>query len=386
MNRFSQAISPKKSPKDHYMAAYNLILHAILPKKFQGYLKWRKHWKHDESVLAKLMGSKKALKYPEKIPLIDIYELKTNLHPELYHYNPTLLNLENSIKFFWRMSNFSDSPDMFRIGRKKDQKLSIFGKNLLVNGVATGEITFEQETNLAQITGQGIVIPPESDSSKMVSTKRTNEFLAMTFEDPRALDSRTDIIVLVACESSKIGFDDQKRQQMAIYNSTTGKISLIPSPYGREIEKNWTPIKSERDEILFLYSSSPGIVLRQFDSGKQEIEILEDEESDRLDLNGGSQFVLVDNSYYFRVARSRFSLKRFWKVHLSFIVKHDLNFREISRTKPFIFRKYAYEICNGLILRDEHFYFSWGENDEKMYYGKISKENLISWVANNAQI
>jgi len=376
---------PEKLLKPRYMRIYNAILHAVLPKGFQGYLKWRKHWKHDESALAQLMGSKRALKNPERIPLIQIQELKPTLHPKLYHYNPTLLNLENSIRVFWRMSNFSDSPDMFRSGRKKDRKLSSFGDNLLINGVATGELIVNSETHFEEIPCQEIVIPPESDSSKLVISKRTNSDFALTFEDPRALDSRKDIIVLVACESSKIGLDDQKRQQMAIHNLTTGKISLIPSPYGREIEKNWTPIKSERDEILFLYSSSPSIVLRQFDSGKQEIEILEDEGSGRLDLNGGSQFVLVDNSYYFRVARSRFSLKRFWKVHLSFIVKHDLNFREISRTKPFIFRKYAYEICNGLILRDEHFYFSWGENDEKMYYGKISKENLISWVLKNTE-
>ena len=64
---------------------------------------------------------------------------------------------------------------------------------------------------------------------------------------------------------------------------------------------------------------------------------------------------------------------------------HDLNFREIARTRPFVFKKYAYEICNGLVLRDNIFYFSWGENDEKMYYGKINKEDLITWISQNKE-
>jgi hypothetical protein len=61
-------------------------------------------------------------------------------------------------------------------------------------------------------------------------------------------------------------------------------------------------------------------------------------------------------------------------------VKHDLDFREVARTSPFIFRVFGYEICNGFQLYDEKFVFSWGENDEKMLLGSIEKHKLLDWL------
>jgi hypothetical protein len=105
-----------------------------------------------------------------------------------------------------------------------------------------------------------------------------------------------------------------------------------------------------------------------------------------LELNGGSGFVLVDNLYYLRVARIQFSLAKLGRTRVSVIVKHDLNFTEISRSKPFIFQSLGVEICNGFAYSHDTFYFSWGQDDRSMYVGYCRKRDLLNWYNKNLQI
>jgi hypothetical protein len=376
-------ILPRSYFSGRFLELYDHFLRSWLPKKFQGYLSWRRHWKYDEAILARLMGSKGAVQYPKLIPLIGVTELITSIHPELYHYNPSLKNTPTSIKIFWRISNYSDSPEMGRMGLKKDLKKRKARSTALVNGVGTAIVLVEDKVCMTQIIDEEIVIFPEIDSSHLVAGGTKENFNSITFEDPRCVDNVDDLIILTASDLVDTGSENQKRQQVAVFDLLTNKADIIASPFNRLIEKNWTPIKREESEILFLYSSSPEILIKSNSSDQYEIEILECNESRQLEVNGGSQFVLVDSSFYLRVARSRFSLRRLWEIHVSFIIMHDLNFREIARTKPFIFKKYSYEICNGFILRDNYFYFSWGENDEKMFFGKMKKNDLITWIEQN---
>ena len=84
-----------------------------------------------------------------------------------------------------------------------------------------------------------------------------------------------------------------------------------------------------------------------------------------------------------RVARIKFSIRNIGRARLSVLVKHDLNFREISRSRAFVFRETSIEICNGLDYDGSNFYFSWGENDRKMYVGSCAKKDLIDWFESN---
>ena len=53
--------------------------------------------------------------------------------------------------------------------------------------------------------------------------------------------------------------------------------------------------------------------------------------------------------------------------------------------KPFVFNKLGVEICNGLMIKDDLVYFSWGEDDLEMYVGRCSKAELMDWFNENLQ-
>ena len=208
----------RKFLKGRSLELYDQTLAAVLPDKLQGYLSWRRHWKYDEAMVVKLMGSKGFLKAPNVIPLSNVTELKTNLYPNLYHYNPTLINSQDSLKLFWRMSNYSDSPEMHRMGWKLDKKKNTAGINSLVNGVGSGEVSIMNDLSFLQITNEEIVITPSTDSSCLIAGEAKRSYSNLTFEDPRCVASNKDILILAACDLADAGGLNPKRQQIAVYN------------------------------------------------------------------------------------------------------------------------------------------------------------------------
>jgi len=86
-----------------------------------------------------------------------------------------------------------------------------------------------------------------------------------------------------------------------------------------------------------------------------------------------------------RVARLQFQIYGLGGCRISVLVLHDLKFKEVARSKPFIFNKLGVEICNGLMVKDDLVFFSWGEDDMDMCVGRCSKAELMRWFNENLQ-
>jgi hypothetical protein len=65
---------------------------------------------------------------------------------------------------------------------------------------------------------------------------------------------------------------------------------------------------------------------------------------------------------------------------LSYLVFHNSDGQIIRMSKPFLFKKFGFEICNGLTLEGENLLFSWGEDDIRMYVGRIPIQDLLAWA------
>jgi hypothetical protein len=44
------------------------------------------------------------------------------------------------------------------------------------------------------------------------------------------------------------------------------------------------------------------------------------------------------------------------------------------------------DICNGLDFDGQFFYFSWSENDRKIFFGFCRKYDLLEWYEKNIDI
>jgi hypothetical protein len=169
--------------------------------------------------------------------------------------------------------------------------------------------------------------------------------------------------------------------------ATNGGI-IVPGSDPSKWEKNWVVIQELENSLLFLNQSKPAIINKvHTKTGVSErLEIQEDKSRQYFaNLNGGSPFVRIDSKHFLRVARLTFPIYPIGVTRISVLVLHDLDFKEVARSKPFIFNKLGVEVCNGLLVKDGVVYFSWGEDDLEMYVGWCTKEELMHWFNENLQ-
>jgi hypothetical protein len=223
------------------------------------------------------------------------------------------------------------------------------------------------------------------NSNHFANLKNPDPEFQTTVEDPRAVCTDEILLLLNTWKTPKTK-GNSKPGPMALYNAANQDLILLDLPEETLIQKNFTIINSEKNVIRLLKSSNPHTVLEFDKSNGNLIKKIEHKLNKKSFLHGGSPFVLVDDEYYFRIARQRFNLKNLFKIHLSYLVMHDLTFNEIARTKPFILQNYAFEVCNGLVELENNFILSWGENDEKMYLGVIGKKDVIRFFHENILI
>ena len=281
---------------------------------------------------------------------------------ELWFTNPTIALEKDSVRIFARATNRAYSPKADKYGAmQRDEK-----GTTLHNGVLTGLLNEE-----GKLLHQDFVIPVTSPPC---------------FEDPRVITYKNSyILVGTVIEKESDLVNREWRIVTGIYLAAQDKHLKIPSPKGRPLEKNWVPISVDGDSLLLQYMNDPlSIVKIDLISGESKLEII-DEEVKVTSLNGGTQWVDTGQGTYLRVARKRFPMQKLGYIHLSYLVLHSKNFKEIKRSRPFIFRKIGFEICNGLLLdEDGVLHFSWGEDDKKMFYGKKSLSTTLDWLNENS--
>jgi hypothetical protein len=208
-------------------------------------------------------------------------------------------------------------------------------------------------------------------------------------EDPRLHPGDGNLITAIArFENFRPNGNRPNHARMILINEIERSGTIVHSDTDKYIEKNWVVIEQLGTELIMLKQSHPQEIV-SVDSLTGVAKSITSSESikDRPSsvLNGGSAFVLIDNAYYMRVARIQIPLPNVGVARISVIVMHDLSYREISRSKPFIFQKLGVEVCNGFAYNASSFIFSWGQDDRSMFIASCEKNDLLDWYYNNVQ-
>lgn len=301
-----------------------------------------------ESLRLSLINSKISEIIPESIP-------------GYWQLNPTILNLNEEIYLCWRATNGVFSPVADKLGKMKLEK------------------------STPQIRNQ-ILIGELDKNFRLLNQRKIHESIgAPSFEDPRGFDSKESNFVVgtVITEEPKQGLGKWK-SSVGLLNIQTGEIRTISNPEGKQIEKNWVPISFGPTSIELLYSTNPHVEVEvdtllfeaKFSSKSSEFIV--------PNISGGSQFVRLSSGEFLRVGRQRFPVEGKGLIHFSYLLLYDENLQLIKISRPFIFQKIGFEICNGLLMaRDGSLYFSWGEDDRRLFVMKAELSEVLSWLNKN---
>ena len=319
---------------------------------------------------------------PLKIKNMRIKELVTSHSTkEEYNYNPSVKKSDDIFEVYWRISNYAiplQSTSSLGESNQKYDSEENFEK------IAYGTFRFEKDTSKIKILNQKTL--EIRNVYKFSSLTRRKEKLKgnFYFTDPRLHSIKSKVLTCVVHYKKNSSDYDGLYIGMAIVNRIKNSAVLINHIDNSSIQKNWVVAEEQNDNLIMLKSTHPLVLEHiEIDSGQcKRNETIPNSQNIAFNLNGGSPFVLVDD-FYMRVARLKFSIRDIGRARLNVLVKHDLNFREISRSRAFVFRETSIECCHGLDYDGDNFYFSWGENDRKMYFGSCTKKDLIDWFESN---
>ena len=293
--------------------------------------------------------------YDCKIPLTFLSEIVMP-NSEYYFFNPTLTFTKGKVKYFGRMSNISHKP-----------KTNFWERNIVTSppkNLINGICSFELDDSYRVINFTELIKPTPTPN----------------FEDPRSFEIENELVLFGNyVKKYPYGTDRKFICQVGFYDLATEKFTLFDSPKGNSIEKNWIPFNYNDNKITMIYESNPlTILVIDVSSLKFEKKVI----SRELEFNfhGGSQFVKVGPEEYLRIVRYKFRFPKRGLVQLSFAMIHDAKLNVKFVSNPFIFRKFGFETCNGLSLYADELTFTWGEDDEKMFIGKIPLKLFMDWI------
>jgi hypothetical protein len=289
----------------------------------------------------------------------------TEVKPEdilgYWQLNPTLFKSGEKIFLCWRATNGVFSPVADSSGKMKLEKSSPQIRNQILIG--------ELDKNL-----------------NLLNQRKIHDSVGVpSFEDPRGFNSNTASFVsgTVVTEEPSNG-TGRWRSSVGLLNTSTGEIRIFANPNGKMIEKNWVPVATDETQIKMLYSTNPQVIV---EVDKESFEVEFHSRPNVLNvpnLSGGSQFVEIPGGQFLRVARKRLPVEGKGLVHFSYLLIYDSNLNLSKISRPFIFRKVGFEICNGLTLTSDNLlYFSWGEDDRKLYVMRARLSEVLMWIENN---
>ena len=350
----------------------------IFDRKIIDHVRWCK-W--GESQLDLLYANENSHRNPLRLDMINKRKIRPSVLLDYYHYNPTLQNQDGIIRVYWRVSDFSFINYQDNLGRWHGTNI---GELANFERIATGVLGTYSESNFG-ILSQERVLPEINFINRIEVSKATgNGSAELYIEDPRAHEGTGRYITAHA----RFGKVSKNFYRMIVIDLATNSGIIVPGSDPNKWEKNWVVIQELENSLLFLNQSKPAIIDKvNIKTGVSErLEIQEDESRQNFaNLNGGSPLVRIDSKHLLRVARLTFPIYPIGVTRISVLVLHDLEFKEVARSKPFIFNKLGVEICNGLLVKDGVVYFSWGEDDLEMYVGWCTKEKLMYWFNENLQ-
>ena len=333
-------------------------------------------------------GSGSNFKNPVFIDILKVQKILPSILPDYFHYNPTLQVNNSHLNLFWRVSsntlpiNFDKRGDSSNIAQERFYEEN-FERIISGNLDLDLDLDLDIVTPSSQIVFDQLVIGNYHEIVDDLDIPDKSIFL----EDPRAHRENGRYITAIA-RVGTIKSDWRGITRMVLIDIQEACAKIISSDNDRRVEKNWVVIQEYENSLIMLQHSNPQVIVNvdkksgyaETVSGNPDNFIAEPN-----NVNGGSPFVLVDNSFYLRVARRQFISGSRVGVRLNLLVKHDLQLREVSRSTPFVFQELGVEICNGLALDGDRFYFTWGKNDREMYIGTCNKNDLLGWYETHKQ-
>jgi hypothetical protein len=263
---------------------------------------------------------------------------------------------KGKLRFFTRITNVSNKP-----------KVNIFGQ-LQKRGAKSGTLNGIAEFEL-------------DDSYQVINYEEIVELTGVpNLEDPKAFVLEGQVVLfcnLVIREPN--GPDRTFISKNAILTLDSQSVTALESPYFKNIEKNWIPIDVVDGNLRLFYSCNPLTLLKvNLKNGATTVDVIDKDM--QLDFHGGSQLIRITQDLLVRVVRRKMQMKKLGMIAVSYLMFHnnDLTVNKIS--KPFLFRKFGFEICNGLTIIDDCLVFTWGEDDIRNFIGKIEINKLMNWA------
>jgi hypothetical protein len=334
-----------------------------------------------EGDLNALFGTANSHRNPLKLDIISIREIRPSVLPAYLHYNPTLQVQDEIIRIFWRVSDFTFENFQDEIGKFHTRKLEELEN---FERIATAVLETAGDADFGRISHERVLPEITIINREQSANEIGREPIELFIEDPRAHEGTGRYLTAHA----RFGRVGKNFYRMIVIDLATNSGIIVSGADPAKTEKNWVVIQELEDSLVFLNQSKPLKVDRvKLNTGISESLTIDENEdqSKHLNLNGGTPFVRLDSKHFIRVARLMFPIFPLGGCRISVLVLHDLDFKEVARSKPFIFNKLGVEICNGLVIKDDLVYFSWGQDDTRMYVGKCSRVELMLWFNQNLQ-
>jgi hypothetical protein len=290
--------------------------------------------------------------------LEEITHIKLSSERNLWNLNPTITQT-GKLEIYYRKTTGALFPEAKLNGISRIDNPSKDFKNAVMRLELADDMSMTKQETVIDLKGSPCL----------------EDVRAITFQD------RTLLIGTLVLTSSPNPWSST----VAIYDTLTKRTLQLKSPNNRRIEKNWVPIEINGKILRLLYSSSPTHIIEvDLINGEQKSSILDNTKISKKPLNGGSQFITLNDGSYLRVARKRFSVIGMGRIHLNYFVHHDINLMEIGRSRPFIFRTLGFEICNGMRLEKSGvIYVTWAENDRDMFIACCRTQNILDFISTN---
>lgn len=154
---------------------------------------------------------------------------------------------------------------------------------------------------------------------------------------------------------------------------------VIPSPFGFDVEKNWSPFVV--DGVLhFVYSFSPLIVLRYDPDrpGSTSVVAGRDIDDRQLDfLTGGSSAGLpVPEGYLFAAHRRRFHVPSLSYNYVNRLYLMDRHFRIAAASNYYVLNENSVQFVNGLEQDGPDLIISFGRRDRSAHVCRVPRSRL----------
>lgn len=328
-----------------------------------------------------LYASDFSSKNPLKLDILETWKIEPTISPSRFHYNPTLYVSGESLVMYWRISSYTILPQMNKYGVFSNEGLE---KLENFEAIARANVSFQANSKLPLLLNEEIL-----DNLKIVNTSESECMKARVgtpvyLEDPRAHEGEGRFITAHA-RFGKVG---ENFYRMILIDVASKRSIIIPGDDPKKSEKNWVVVSEKSNSLIMLNKGKPQILVEvEMRSGRSTRLISSEsiEDAANMNLNGGSSFVLIASKFYLRVARIQLPLFPIGVARISVLVMHGLDFRELARSKPFVFNKIGVDICNGMAVLNGSIYFSWGQDDMEMFLGRCSVDELLEWFFANLQ-